>query len=128
MRDDVALIAWATTVGLYERIDRATIWGNPFVVDEDGSREECILKYEDYYFMKSSLWPKLESLRGKVLGCWCYPEDCHGHVLINFLKFDAGNPFEALGFGYPIGAAEDYERFTEMHSLWAALHYLEEHG
>jgi hypothetical protein len=128
MATDIALIAWATSVGLYERIDRATEWGNPFVVDEDGDRDMCILKYEDYYFMKNSLWPKLETLRGKVLGCWCYPEDCHGKVLLNFLKFPADRPFEVLGFGYPIGEAEDFERFEEMKTTWSPQRYLEEHG
>jgi len=27
-----------------------------------------------------------DELRGKVLGCWCYPARCHGLTLINWAK------------------------------------------
>ena len=30
------------------KIDRATKWGNPFVIGEDGTREECIEKYRRF--------------------------------------------------------------------------------
>jgi hypothetical protein len=29
---------------------------------------------------------RLEFLRGKVLGCWCKPENCHGDVILKLLK------------------------------------------
>ena len=25
-------------------------------------------------------------LTGKILGCWCNPEPCHGHVLVKLYK------------------------------------------
>jgi hypothetical protein len=69
-----------------ERVDRATRWGNPFVLKRDGTREEVITKY------KAWLWEKikkgevtladLDSLYGKVLGCWCAPLACHAEVLV----------------------------------------------
>jgi hypothetical protein len=32
--------------------------------------------------MKSEkLMGELGQLKGKVLGCWCVPERCHGHAL-----------------------------------------------
>jgi hypothetical protein len=81
-KTDNYLIPWAKTEGLYVDIGRGSIWGNPFEVDKDGTREEVIEKYKVFLDLKTSLHDKLESLNGKVLGCWCYPEPCHGHVLI----------------------------------------------
>jgi len=76
------LIAWAEAAGLYVRIDRRTDWGNPFEMPDDGSRDEVIAKYRDYYLPhKVVLQARLPELAGKALGCWCAPEPCHGDVL-----------------------------------------------
>ncbi len=29
---------------------------------------------------------KLLRLKGKNLGCWCYPEVCHGNVLLELIE------------------------------------------
>lgn len=58
----------------------SSIWANPFKVDEYG-RDGCIQKYKEYLLMNDKLLNKLKDLKGKVLGCWCAPENCHGHVL-----------------------------------------------
>lgn len=74
------LIGWATNAGVYERIDRNSKWGNPFVLKDDGDRATVIASYADHYLPhKPSLDPS--ELKGKVLGCWCHPEPCHGDVL-----------------------------------------------
>src|SRR5262245_47496389 len=86
MKTDLRLIAWAKENGLYVRIDRATVWGNPFILDEDGDRSEVCDSYRVYLQYKPSLQRRYEELRGKVLGCWCYPEQCHGDVLINEIE------------------------------------------
>lgn len=76
------LIHWADAAGLYMRIDRKTEWGNPFEMPADGDRETVIRNYENHYLpYKPSLLSKVESLRGKALGCWCAPEACHGDLL-----------------------------------------------
>ena len=36
------LIAWARERGLFMRVDRATPWGNPFVIGKDGDRATVI--------------------------------------------------------------------------------------
>ncbi len=83
IKEDLRLIAWAQEQGLYVRIDRQTAWGNPFIVDEDGDRDEVIENFDLHYLAcKPSLQRRFDELRGKVLGCWCYPDDCHGDVLI----------------------------------------------
>jgi hypothetical protein len=62
-------------------IDRRTIWGNPFIIGQDGSREEVIMKYKEFYFSNPILQSKIHELKGKVLGCWCKPKACHGDFL-----------------------------------------------
>lgn len=79
---DTALIAWADASDLFERVDRQTEWGNPFEMPGDGERYEVVGKFARFYFpQKDSLLTKTASLRGKVLGCWCHPEQCHGHII-----------------------------------------------
>jgi hypothetical protein len=66
--------------GTYERIDRNSKWGNPFILKDDGDRQTVIASYANHYLPhKPSLNPS--EIRGKVLGCWCHPEPCHGDVL-----------------------------------------------
>jgi hypothetical protein len=82
------LIAWAGEFGLLVRIDRKSIWGNPYVLDEDGDRSEVIANYRDHYldFKPSLLRRIVEDLEGKALACWCAPEPCHGDVLLSALE------------------------------------------
>lgn len=76
------LIRWAEREGLYARVDRKTPWGNPFEMPADGDRDTVIAHYAAYYLPhKPSLLAKLDTLRGKALGCWCAPEPCHADVL-----------------------------------------------
>lgn len=82
IKTDGQLIAWAQDNGLYVRIDRQTAWGNPFILDEDGDRDQVCDSYRVYLQYKPSLQSRFDDLRGKVLGCWCYPERCHGNELI----------------------------------------------
>lgn len=64
-------------------IGRPSIWGNPFKVGKDGTREEVIAKYWKWlYDTHPTLVGRIrKELRGKVLGCWCAPKACHGDVL-----------------------------------------------
>ena len=59
-------------------------WGNPFRGDKHG--DNWAIKYEEYVRSKPELMASLGELRGKVLGCWCAPEPCHGDVLIKMLN------------------------------------------
>lgn len=74
------------------------IFGNPFsfkvgteaeIVVE--SREACVQAYRDWLAgtkwqhvdpdRRKAILKAIPSLKGKVLGCWCSPEACHGDVL-----------------------------------------------
>lgn len=83
---DKQLIAWAKKNKLYRKIGRPTRWGNPFVLGKHGDRPTCIANYQKYFLEKKELHEQLDDLKQKVLGCYCYPESCHGHVLVKFLK------------------------------------------
>ena len=62
-------------------IGRPSKWGNPYRIGIDGTREEVIAKYQAWLIHQPKLMAALSELRGKVLGCWCAPEACHGDVL-----------------------------------------------
>lgn len=67
-------------------IGRPSMWGNPFVIGVDGDREEVIRKYEEYVRNEPTMINALPDLKGKILGCWCYPKPCHGDVLVKLVK------------------------------------------
>jgi hypothetical protein len=61
-------------------------WANPFIIDKDGTRDEVTKAYREWIKHQPELMNALEELRGKILFCWCCPEACHGHVLIEMLE------------------------------------------
>ena len=82
LKTDGRLIGWAEGQGRMVRVDRASEWGNPFLLGPDGSRDTVCDAYADHYLPhKPSLTGALDSLRGKALGCWCSPERCHADEL-----------------------------------------------
>jgi hypothetical protein len=69
---------------VYKRIDRGTEWGNPFYLNSDGTRDEVCDWYEELLLpYKKSLLSRIGTLKGKILGCHCYPNRCHGETLKN---------------------------------------------
>ena len=66
-------------------IGRPSKWGNPFVIGVHGTREQVIEKYQAWLLQQPELLSQLEELRGKRLGCFCKPHDCHGDVLVSLL-------------------------------------------
>lgn len=63
-------------------IGRPSIWGNPFRIPQDGERDAVIQKYRLYLLNQPTLLKQLPALEGKILGCWCRPQRCHGDVLV----------------------------------------------
>jgi hypothetical protein len=62
-------------------IGRPSKWGNPYEIGRDGTRYEVINKYREYIKTKFTTKEIVDELRGKILGCWCAPLECHGDVL-----------------------------------------------
>jgi len=69
-----------------ERGFAGSIWGNPFIIGRDGDREEVIAKYKSWLLGIPELLARLPELEGKVLGCWCKPEACHGDFLVELVE------------------------------------------
>ena len=64
---------------------KQSVFANPYKIGKDGTRQEVIFKYKEYLNNDKSLINKLISLKDKNLGCWCYPEYCHGNVLLELI-------------------------------------------
>ena len=80
---DKNLIKWAESKGVAIYIGRGSIYGNPFVLGKDGSRDDVCDHYEPHYLpFKPSIHKAKSELVGKVLVCHCYPERCHGDCLV----------------------------------------------
>lgn len=76
------LIQWAAKKDLVVEVGRGTPFGNPFILGKDGTREEVCENYSTHYLpFKPSISALLPTLRGKVLVCHCYPEQCHADAL-----------------------------------------------
>lgn len=67
-------------------IGRGSKWGNPFVIDRDGTRREVIELYRRWLPTNKQLMNSLMELDNKTLGCYCKPKACHGDVLIEFIE------------------------------------------
>lgn len=65
-------------------IGRPSEWGNPFVIGQDGTREEVVTKYETWLLGQPELLAKVPILKDKILGCFCTPLPCHGDVLVKY--------------------------------------------
>jgi len=69
---------------------KSSNFSNPYKIGKDGTREEVISKYKIYILEKikndEALQIEFNELRGKNLGCWCFPEMCHGNVLLDLLN------------------------------------------
>ena len=64
-------------------VGRPSVWGNPFCIGRDGTREQVIEKYKRWLLARPELVAKAKrELRGKVLGCWCSTLPCHADVLV----------------------------------------------
>lgn len=79
---DQRVISWAQPKGLIEYVDRSSPWGNPFVLDADGDRDQVCDAYAQHYLPhKPSLLKRVAGLRGKGLVCHCAPLRCHADAL-----------------------------------------------
>ena len=68
---------------------RDSLLGNPFKIGRDGNRQEVIEKFRPYFYERLERDPeykaKVLSLKGRVVGCFCKPNPCHGDVYVEYL-------------------------------------------
>lgn len=78
------------------KIDRTGPFGNPhrhgycYICNKIHDRDECIEAYKiDFHKLiltDTEFRDKVLALKGHVLGCWCWPLNCHGMVIIEYLE------------------------------------------
>ena len=70
-------------------IGRGSMFGNKYRITTTCTRRKSIEKYE-VWFYKRLRDPKFKravlKLRGKRLGCFCWPKPCHGNVIVEYLN------------------------------------------
>lgn len=73
------------------RVDRTSLFGNPYLIGRDGDRKEVVQKFKTYFLNRmltdSNFRNRVLALRGRVLGCWCNEGDlCHARIIADFLN------------------------------------------
>lgn len=72
------------------RIDRQSIFGNPFILSSSMSRDESIARYQVYFDKRiaedEDFVDRVKALAGFKLGCWCKPKACHGDIIVAWLN------------------------------------------
>ena len=73
-----------------------SIWHNPFPVANPRKTyknntkrytlDESLNLYREYIINNPELMNRLPELDGKVLGCWCKPNRCHGDIIKELLE------------------------------------------
>ena len=94
LKTDRGLIEWAESRGLYLYIGRRdrfgrwaqSPWHNPYRIGRHGTRDEVCDKCRAYLMSNAELMERLPETVGKVLGCWCYPQRCHGMEILQLQK------------------------------------------
>lgn len=68
-------------------IMRPSKYGNPYILNKHGTRDEVVAKYKEYVLRQiaTGKWSvqELADLHGQNLLCCCKPKLCHGDVLID---------------------------------------------
>jgi uncharacterized phage-like protein YoqJ len=88
-------------------------FGNPFRLEDfGGDREACLRVYRAYFYDRLSydleFRRKVQALKGKTLGCFCWPDLCHGEVIaehldgerLSVVAFTGHRPDKVGGFGH----------------------------
>jgi len=81
MNNNFHAMKWAKDNNRFQQIDRWSDWGNPFIISGDGDRDTVCESFKIYFNLKLELKSKVKELKGKALGCHCYPLRCHGEHL-----------------------------------------------
>ncbi len=64
-------------------------FGNPFMLEKGTEPGSTLDDYTDYFYNRihedEEFKERVESLRGKRLGCFCKPNPCHGDIIKEYL-------------------------------------------
>jgi len=64
-------------------VGRPSMWGNPFEINKDTTREQAVAKFEAFLAEAPQNYIVIkEQLKGKDLVCFCAPLPCHADILL----------------------------------------------
>ena len=67
-------------------------FGNPFLIGPSLTREQSLWHYNEYFIKRvkedTEFRSRILELKGKRLGCFCKPLDCHGDIIAKYLDFE----------------------------------------
>ena len=65
-------------------------FGNPYRLRLGERRGMTLDRYRTYFYDRittdSEFRERVLALKGKVLGCFCHPQPCHGDIIIEWLN------------------------------------------
>lgn len=65
-------------------------FGNPYKLLPGMARGMTLKHYRNYFYKRLDTDPefkaRIHSLRGKKLGCFCKPHNCHGDIIAEYLN------------------------------------------
>jgi hypothetical protein len=77
---------------------KASMFANKYIEGKDGDREMVIARYKYWFYreveFKDGFKEAVEALRGKMLVCWCVPDDCHGRIIKEYLEGGSDGLFQ----------------------------------
>lgn len=114
-----------------EYIGRGSLFGNPFTSMPLGktrasiqavNRPDSIRKYKKYFLEKIRTEPSFREsvmrLKGKILGCYCKPLDCHGDIIAEFLDHPENFIPKGVYCYTPTGFDEQGDTIIEICPFW----------
>lgn len=73
-------------------IGRGSKFGNKYVMGIHGSREHVIKRHKEDFCndpdLQEAVW---NELKGKIIGCFCKPEYCHGDTYVAYIRMRMKN-------------------------------------
>jgi len=76
------------------RIDRQSIFGNPFVMNTEDDRDGVCEQYDSYILGNKKLMTAITELANRALWygklelfCWCAPDRCHGDTIKRIIEY-----------------------------------------
>lgn len=71
--------------------DKSSPFANKYKIGPDGDRQQVLRKYKRWLMDKvledDHFREELMKLKGKNLGCWCHPENCHANIIQEMIQF-----------------------------------------
>jgi hypothetical protein len=121
---DAELIAWAKAKGCFVYIGRgargypAGVWTNTAAIirqelqPDRPAHMRAVAAYARWLSQRPELFARIPELRGMVLGCWCHPLPCHGHLLVELANRSA------IGEGI---ASRWYWHHSVIRAYWSGI-------